>query len=145
MIRNSSRNLRRDERGTTLVEFALASPILIMFILAVMQIGMVMQAYSSLREVIGSGGRAAMVAYQDTSDGVMTEQQIEDMIRARATNGGHRLNTSDLTVDATITDDNTLIAKKIQIDLDYDVDFAIPLWKTTVLTLSESRIFYVPK
>src|SRR3546814_11797505 len=53
--------LRRDARGTTLVEFALASPILIMFMLAVMQIGMTMQAYSALREVIGSGGRAAMV------------------------------------------------------------------------------------
>src|SRR3546814_13517497 len=43
--------LRRDARGTTLVEFALASPILIMFMLAVMQIGMTMQAYSALRVV----------------------------------------------------------------------------------------------
>src|SRR3546814_2060967 len=76
--------LRRDARGTTLVEFALASPILIMFMLAVMQIGMTMQAYSALREVIGSGGRAAMVAYQDTSDGVMSETQVEDMIKTRA-------------------------------------------------------------
>src|SRR3546814_7750635 len=101
--------LRRDARGTTLVEFALASPILIMFMLAVMQIGMTMQAYSALREVIGSGGRAAMVAYQDTSDGVMSETQVEDMIKTRASAAGHRLRADDLKVDVTITDDNVLL------------------------------------
>ena len=137
--------LRRDARGTTLVEFALASPILIMFMLAVMQIGMTMQAYSALREVISSGGRAAMVAYQDKSDGVMTETQVEDMIKTRASAAGHRLRADDLTVDVTITDDNVLLAKKIQIDLDYDVELVIPFWKTSALTLSESRMFYVPQ
>src|SRR3546814_13220368 len=44
--------LRRDAPGTTLVAFALASPILILFMLAVMQIGMPMQAYIALRAVI---------------------------------------------------------------------------------------------
>src|SRR3546814_8718367 len=88
--------LRRDARGTTLVELALASPILIMFMLAVMQIGMTMQAYSALREVIGSGGRAAMVAYQDTSDGVMSETQVEDMIKTSASAAGHRLRADEI-------------------------------------------------
>src|SRR3546814_12844137 len=78
-------------------DLALASPILIMFMLAVMQIGMTMQAYSALREVIGSGGRAAMVAYQDTSDGVLSETQVEDMITTRASAAGQRLRADDLT------------------------------------------------
>src|SRR3546814_16843653 len=77
-------------------DLALASPILIMFMLAVMQIGMTMQAYSALREVIGSGGRAAMVAYQDTSDGVMSETQVEDMLKTRARSEARREGQEDV-------------------------------------------------
>src|SRR3546814_21182544 len=94
--------LRRDARGTTLVEFALASPILIMFMLAVMQTGMTMHAYSALREVIGSGGRAALVASQDTSAGVMSEPQVEALAKPRAFAAGPRLRADDLTVDVRI-------------------------------------------
>src|SRR3546814_12425794 len=113
-----------------------------MFMLAVMQIGMTMQAYSALREVIGSGGRAAMVAYQDTSDGVMSETQVEDMIKTRASAAGHRLRADDLTVDVTITDDNVLLAKKIQIELDYDVELVHPFWKTSARPPRQSRMLY---
>src|SRR3546814_14818033 len=105
-----------------------------------MQIGMTMQAYSAMREVIGSGGRAAMVDYQDTSDGVMSETQVEDMIKTRASAEGHRLRADDLTVDVTITEDNMLIAKKIEMDLNYEVELVITFWKTSALTLRENRI-----
>src|SRR3546814_19104005 len=101
-----------------------------MFMLAVMQIGMTMQAYSALREVIGSGGRAAMVAYQDASDGVMSETQVEDMIKTRASAAGHRLRADDLTVDVTITDHKGLVAKKKQNDRDFDVGRVNPFMTT---------------
>lgn len=144
MTRHSFHSLIRDGKGASVVEFAFAAPILIMFILGTLQIGMVLQANSALREVMGWGGREAMVSYQDSSDGYYLDTTIENMIKAKASDDGHRLKAANLTVDVNTTTDNVLLAKKINIDLDYDVDFDIPLWGKETLTLSENRTFYVP-
>lgn len=136
--------LLREEGGSTLIEFAFALPVLVMFIIGVLQIGMMMQANSALREVIGWGGREAMVSYQDTSDGVFSDTTIENMIIAKATDDAHRLKADNLTVDVAVATDPTLLVRTIRIDLDYDLEFAIPLWDAQVLTLTENRTFYVP-
>lgn len=144
MMMLSFHRLIQDNKGATLVEFALVAPVLIMFVFGVLQIGMAMQANGALREVIGWGGREAMVSYQDTSDGVYSDTAVADMIKAKASDGAHRLEDDKLTVTVTSADDNTLLVKKITVVASYDLDFAIPLWDAKVMTLTQNRVFYVP-
>src|SRR3546814_4794917 len=86
-----------------------------------------------------------MVSYQDTSDGVFSDTTIENMIIAKATDDAHRLKADNLKVDVTIANDATLDVRTIQIDLEYDLEFAIPLWDAQLFTLTENRNFYVPR
>ena len=145
MMRACFTRLWRASKGAAVVEFAFVSPLLIMFTLAVLQIGMIMQANSSIREVIGWAGREAMVSYQDKSDGVFSDATIKDMVTAKATDQAHRMKAADLTVNVATTNDGTLMVDKIKIDVSYNVDFAIPLWGAKILTLSQSRTFYAPE
>lgn len=58
------RNLRRDNAGSTIVEFAILAPMVVTMLLGVMQVGMWMQGYNTLRAVAADTGRQAVVQYQ---------------------------------------------------------------------------------
>ena len=72
------RRLRADESGSTIVEFAILAPVIFGLIFGVIQIGMSMQAYNSLRAVASDTARYAVVEY-------MKENTVSDAaIQARA-------------------------------------------------------------
>ena len=53
------RQLRRDEQGAAMVEFAFAFPVLIMFIWGISQFGMIMAADAGIQNALGEGARMA--------------------------------------------------------------------------------------
>lgn len=140
----AERNIIRDSRASTAIEFALASPVLLMMILGGFEVSKAMQVKAALREAVGAAGRAAMVSYQDTSDGVMTDTQVSDFVRTTATNPGHRLKTARLTVSSTITNNATLDAKQITVTASYAYPINLPYLAARTLTLQQTRIFYAP-
>lgn len=140
----SPSKIARNERGAALIEFAFAAPVLMMFILGTLQAGLMLRANSALRQVIGEAGRAAMVSYQDTSDGVLTEDQVRTLVYNTATNDANGLKGSDLDIDVDITTDPAILARVITIDLDYDVNMSIPFIGDRGLTVSERRQFFAP-
>ena len=56
--------VRRDSGGSMVIEFALIAPVLIMMLLGVVQVGVAMQGYNSLRGVASDVARYAVVNYQ---------------------------------------------------------------------------------
>lgn len=53
------RQLRRDESGATVIEMAFALPLLIMFLWAIFQFGLVFRANSGIQHALGEGARFA--------------------------------------------------------------------------------------
>ena len=67
MIRVLQR-LRRDRRGSTIIEFAILAPAIVTLFLGVLQVGMWMQSYNALRSVAADAGRYTAVQYQKANN-----------------------------------------------------------------------------
>jgi len=55
------RALRRDQRGTAVVEFALVAPLLFLLLFGMIEFGRVLNYYNDLTQLSGQGTRAAVV------------------------------------------------------------------------------------
>ena len=64
---NLLRRLLRDTRGANLVEFAIALPVLVLFIWGIFQIGLVYQALAGMQHALGEAARYATI-YPTPSD-----------------------------------------------------------------------------
>jgi Flp pilus assembly protein TadG len=72
------RALRRDERGTAIIETAFALPALIIMVWAVVQLGLVFRAMSGIQHALGEGARLATLYPQPTDDAI--HDRIEDVV-----------------------------------------------------------------
>ena len=63
MIRAMHR-LRRDRRGSTIIEFAILAPAIVTLFLGILQVGTWMQSYNALRSIAAEAGRYTSVQYQ---------------------------------------------------------------------------------
>ena len=79
--------LLRDERGATIIEFAIALPVLVMFIWGIFQIGLLFQAYAGMQHSLGQAARYATI-YPTPAD---------DAIKARVS--GHKFGTGNGTLE----------------------------------------------
>lgn len=112
--------LRRDERGTALVETAVILPVLVMFIYGIFQIGIVFQANAGMQHGLGEGARLATLCYNPSLSGCGTPSNDEIKTRISeklfgtkvgtfsaptVTDGPSGSNYKDLSVTFTITPD----------------------------------------
>jgi Flp pilus assembly protein TadG len=58
------KHLARDNRGSTIIEFAILAPVLLALLIGVFQIGLGMQAQNALRSIASETARHAVVEYQ---------------------------------------------------------------------------------
>ncbi len=65
------KSLRRDEKGASAIEFALAAPAMLMFIIGIAQLGMLCMADAGLRSAVAEGARAANVYPTPESDEII--------------------------------------------------------------------------
>ena len=96
------RRLGRDEAGVTIVEFAMLSPLLIVMLFGVLQLGLMLQNYNALRHVSADVARYAMIQFA-TSNNTMSNDQLSTYASAVASKAPYVL-TSTLVV--TVQDDN---------------------------------------
>ena len=59
--RGRFRALRRDQRGTALVEFALIAPLLFLLLFGIIDFGRALDYYNQVTQLAGQGARAAAV------------------------------------------------------------------------------------
>lgn len=77
------RTILRDDRGATLVEFAILAPAVIGLMLGVLQIGMSMQSYNAMRSVAADGARMASIEYMKENE--IDNAEIRDRTKTIAT------------------------------------------------------------
>lgn len=98
MIRQAFSRLRKDEQGTTIIEFALLAPVIFGLFFGLIQIGISMQAYNSMRGVASDTARYAVVEYMKQNE--VTDAAIQTKAVSIATSSPYLLQN---TVQVTIT------------------------------------------
>jgi Flp pilus assembly protein TadG len=88
--------LGRDKAGVTIVEFALLSPLLIVMLLGVLQVGITLQSYNAVRHISADVARHAMVQYATGNH--LGDDELTLYARGVATQAPYLLN-STLIVD----------------------------------------------
>lgn len=73
-----SRRRLRDEKGQTMVEFALALPLLLLIMFAVIQFGIVYNDYVTLTDASRAGARKAAVSRQEVDPEGVTIAAVEN-------------------------------------------------------------------
>ena len=76
----------RDERGTAVIEIAIALPVLIVFIYGIFQVGVAFQASAGMQHALGEGARMATICRNPTAAGVCgvsTNSQIQAMMNQK--------------------------------------------------------------
>ena len=94
MIRPLIRWLAGRNRGQELVEYALTLPILLLFVLGIMEFGVAVFAYNSIANAAREGARVGAVAQG-------TQQEVEQVVTDAAIGrtGGLRLTPANVTVN----------------------------------------------
>ena len=98
MMRRFLTTIRRDEGGSTIIEFALLAPVVFGMFFGLIQLGISLQAYSSLRGVSSDTARWAVVQYMNQNE--VTDAQIKTQAETIAKAAPYMLND---TVAVTIT------------------------------------------
>jgi len=90
----SSRLLRKDRRGQSLVEFAVTMPILLFLLLGIVDFARAWNIYEVLTDAGREGARLAVI-----DDGSTTEQDVRDVVKAALGRTGIALDDSDIAID----------------------------------------------
>lgn len=85
-----------DRRGAAAIEFALLAPAFLLMFIGVLQVGVGMQAYNSLRQVSSQTAREVSVQYQTNNR--LTNSQIAQVATANATSAPYILQADRLNV-----------------------------------------------
>jgi Flp pilus assembly protein TadG len=129
----NKRSLFRDDKGASMVEFALVLPVLLLFIFGITVMGQLFQASAGMQHALGEAARYATVYNVNTTDHLPTDAEIQSRISARLF--GTYYGTFD-----TPTIDNSEIAngrKKITVVYRQTPNFIFFTAPTVVLTRSK--------
>ena len=85
MITNFLKRLARSQDGSTIVEFAILAPVVLGLFFGVIQIGISMQAYNSLRGVASDTARWAVVKYMQEKEVTVENVNVKAIEIAQST------------------------------------------------------------
>lgn len=132
----------RNERGSTVVEFALVVPALMLLLLGVMQFGIMLHANGGVRELMGWSGRRAIILYQNPTK--PDDSVLKNEIAAAVGAGSYGLVASRLTTDVTVASNNVLGYRSVTITLRYSLPLSLPLMRKITVKLDQTRTYYAP-
>jgi Flp pilus assembly protein TadG len=116
-----------DRQGSTALEFALLSPVLILFLFGIFLLGWAMYCFQSVRLALEQGGRALQI------NEALTEQDLADLVRSKLKSIG------DPTILVSLSDDTTIPGVKAKnLSARYGISIPIPLYGAYDLTYSTS-------
>lgn len=141
-IQQFARRLHRDERGATVIEFAILGPALIAMLLGVMQVGLYMQAQNALSSVAGDMSRYMSVEYQ--KDNEITNAQLEALAYTRAVSAPYLLNGSRVGTTATNASLQPIAnVREIELTLTYQVPNVMAFATMGPMQLSYTKSIFV--
>jgi len=118
-------------RGSAALQFALAAPVIVMFISAIAQLGVLFAASAGMQQALGEGARAATLYPRPT----------DDAISAKITGTKFGLNASGLTSSLTHGTSNGL--PYLDIQLNYTTRLSFVFFQGPSVTLTRSRRAYI--
>lgn len=121
--------LRRDERGTAVIEIAIALPTLIMFIWGIFQLGIAFQANAGMQHALGEGARLATLCVDPTvDDGCGTPTDAQILARVNAKLFGTGIGTFNTAISRPADDPATTTVDESKVDyIDLNATFAMPM------------------
>jgi Flp pilus assembly protein TadG len=105
----------RSNEGQSLVEFAVILPILLMLIMGILEFGLMLNCYLSVRNASREGARAAIVG--------STDIEINNLILTISPS----LNRTDLTVAVTPSQGSRRSGDPVTVEVKYNYRFIIPI------------------
>ena len=96
MIRRALPDLPKDSSGAAVLEFAILAPIFFAMLFGVVQVGLQMWSYNSLRSIVADTARYTMVEYQKGNQ--LTPDQIENKAIAVAVNSPYDFNIDQINI-----------------------------------------------
>jgi Flp pilus assembly protein TadG len=133
--------LARDTRGGALIEFAVLCPVIFAMMLGVLQVGVQMWNYNSMRAIAADTVRYTVVEYQKSNQ--ITASQIQTKAIAIAVNSPYSFNTNDLTVTAANPTSDITGMTKYTVSLTYTPPNFLNMLGVTSPVLSFTRPIYV--
>lgn len=125
--------LASDARGATIIEFAIAAPILIILMIGILQFGMILHASGALRHGLAEGIRHAKV-YPDATE-VIVQQKTRDALAGIDPNG----------IVALTFDRGTQNGAAFgRLTIHYEMTPFIPFVPLDVIALTETKTAYLP-
>lgn len=134
--------LLRDASGSVAIEFGILGPVMIAMLLGVLQIGVAMQAYNSLRAASADVARYASVQYQN--DVEKTNAEIRTYARTVATQTPYGLRTTGLGVAVSLAANQRATGvKELTLAYTYNVPNILGVIDVGSIPLSYSRPLFV--
>lgn len=137
-------HLRRNSEGAATVEFALLGPIMITMMMGVLQIGMAMWSYNSLRGIASDVARYAVINYQ--SNNKLTTSQLRDYTEAVATQAPYGMMLENLNITVVqATTQRVSGATELTVTVNYNFPTLLSIIGVGTIPMSFSRpIFLLP-
>ena len=140
-MRQTLRHLLRSERANAAIEFGILAPVIFTLMLGVLQMGLHMHSYNTIRSVTTDTARFAIIEFQKNNN--PTNDQIQQKAIALAANAPYGLDTDNLTVTVTQPNSDISGTTKIVIQMDYVPDTLLSIIGVGSPTLSITRPVYV--
>lgn len=132
----------RDERGATAVEFALLGPVMITLMLAVLQVGIALWSYNSMRSIASDIARYAVVNYQGNNK--LTTTQIQTYARSTAISTPYGLTDANLSISVvTATTQRVSNATEMTMTINYSVPTIASIVGMGNIPMTYSRPIFV--
>lgn len=134
--------LNQDRRGAAIVEFAILAPVLFAMVFGVIQVGVQMWCYNSLRSIIADTARYTMVEYQKGHQ--IATSDIESKAVAIAVNSPYDFNIDALgTVQAANPASDITGMTEFTLRMDYTPPTVLDFTGIRAPTLTITRPIYV--
>jgi len=135
--------LKAERRGAAIVEFAILAPLLFAMVFGVIQVGLQMWSYNSLRSIVADTARYTMVEYQKGNE--ITTDQIESKAIALAVNSPYDFNIDNIgTVQADPVSPSDITGMtEFTLTMTYTPPTVLDFTGIRAPTLSISRPIYV--
>lgn len=135
------RGLVANDRGATIIEFALIAPVLITMMIGVLQVGAWVQAYNGVRNVVNDTARFAMVEYQRGNK--VSNEAIQDRAIEIAAAGKYNLDPSLVLPNVSPKATEVSGVKQLNLSISYTAPEFLPILQTVAPRIQYSRDMYL--
>jgi Flp pilus assembly protein TadG len=136
------RDIVRNSDGAAIIEFALVGPLVIAMMIAVLQLGMMMQSYNAVRSVTAETARFALVEYQkgNTPNNATIREAAIDI----ADGAPYLMNPTNLKVEVSDAGVQRVDrAKELTVNISYQAPSFLPFFDWVTPAVSHERPIFL--